>query len=200
MPYYTVSESYYMSVYLIRYSKGWNRYQMNEGLEEPAVWTPHVMHHIQPQAKLIVTLRDPTTMTYSAYRFFNKTELKTPDRFHKCVTESITLHEMCLQTHSERRCAFMILDGFREQGNIFNTACRMELKSLILGHYYIFLQMWMEKFDRQQFFITRLEDYAVNHGPSKPMNTETLLLMKQYFKRSNEKLAALLNDKAYLWH
>jgi hypothetical protein len=39
---------------------GWRNIQQNQGLDHPKVLTPHLLHHINPNVKLIIILRNPT--------------------------------------------------------------------------------------------------------------------------------------------
>ena len=64
----------------------WKLDPLNAGLDTPAVLIPHKLHHVTPDVKLIVILRDPADRLLSDYKFFYKGKHSTEDFNEKVRT------------------------------------------------------------------------------------------------------------------
>ena len=111
----------------------WERYVHTE--DEQTVLTPKYLNHIQRNAKIIAILRNPVTMVFSSYKFFNHyvpSSVMSVDHFHMCVLEAIESLQSCAEYHhTEDYC---ILLKYRHL-NISNE-CLYVARSLQIGHYY----------------------------------------------------------------
>ncbi|XP_074531135.1 carbohydrate sulfotransferase 15-like [Halichoeres trimaculatus] len=191
--------------------------------EEPPFLAQDFIHTVQPDAKIIIMLRDPGERLYSDYLYF-KIANKSAEDFHQKVMDSIQLFHSCLSERSLRSC-------------VYNTSLSNAMPvRLNLGMYIIFLLDWLTVFKREQIHVLRLEDYAANLkvtirtvfdflsvGPLPehveaaltkrpmsnarraadrnlgPMLPATRDLLREFHQPFNQKLASVLDNKAFLW-
>ncbi|XP_059214749.1 carbohydrate sulfotransferase 15-like [Centropristis striata] len=190
---------------------------------EPPFLIQDFIHTVQPEAKIIIMLRDPGERLYSDYLFFNMAN-KSAEDFHQKVVNSVLLFQSCLLERSLRSCVY--------DTNLYNI---MRVR-LSLGIYIVFLLDWLTVFPQEQILVLRLEDYSANLkvtmkkvfdflsvGPLSPQveaaltktpksNTRrtadkkvgpmlpaTKDLLNKFHQPFNQKLANLLNNKAFLW-
>lgn len=190
---------------------------------EPPFLAQDFIHAVQPDAKIIIMLRDPVERLYSDYLYF-KMANKSAEDFHQKVTESVQLFQSCLSGRSLRSC-------------VYNTSLSNVMPvRLNLGMYIVFLLDWLTVFHREQILVLRLEDYAANLkvtikkvfdflsvGPLSeqveaaltkrpmsntrraadrnlgPMLPSTRELLSKFHQPFNHKLASVLGNKAFLW-
>ncbi|XP_029608498.1 carbohydrate sulfotransferase 15 isoform X1 [Salmo trutta] len=116
---------------------------------EPPFLAQDFIHAVQPNAKIIVMLRDPVERLYSDYLYFNMAN-KSVEDFDLRVSESLQLFEACLAENSVRSC-------------VYNTSLSNAMTvRLNLGLYIVFLLDWLTVFHRDQILVLQLEDYAAN--------------------------------------
>ncbi|XP_029525171.1 carbohydrate sulfotransferase 15-like isoform X1 [Oncorhynchus nerka] len=116
---------------------------------EPPFLAQDFIHAVQPNAKIIVMLRDPVERLYSDYLYFNMAN-KSVEDFDLRVSESLQLFEACLAENSVRSC-------------VYNTSLSNAMTvRLNLGLYSVFLLDWLTVFHRDQILVLQLEDYAAN--------------------------------------
>ena len=143
----------------IRSQNHWSSYvDLNVTLtDQPFMLTPKYLHHIQPSAKIIVTLRNPVFMTFSRYKYSSAdyAEVMSVKHFHACVVTVIDALLRCTEAFSPKYCAFAPALSFQLGDKL---KCNPVLHSLQVGQYYIFLAEWFYYFPRNHFFISRLED------------------------------------------
>ena len=124
--------------------------------------TPKMMSHVQPEAKIIVILRDPVNMTFSSYKFFHNKDTKMAiNLFHRCVIDSLQAYLECENYHSINYCSYIQKDEFNFTGDF--KECSFVLRSLQLGRYYIFMHEWLKYFPRQQVFVIRVSILKHEH-------------------------------------
>ena len=120
--------------------------------------TPKVISHLQPDAKLVIILRNPVTMTFSSYKFFSRDkDSLTVDKFHECVVYAAEKLVRCNEEHDVKYCAILptgYLVGVKKH------PCQFVLRSLQKGQYHIFIEEWLRYFSIDQFFILKLENYS----------------------------------------
>ncbi|KAM3606042.1 uncharacterized protein V6R79_009836 [Siganus canaliculatus] len=116
---------------------------------EPPFLAQDFIHTVQPDAKIIIMLRDPVERLYSDYLYF-KIANKSAEDFHQKCIESVQLFQSCLTERSLRSC-------------VYNTSISNAMPvRLSLGMYIVFLLDWLTVFHRDQILVLRLEDYAAN--------------------------------------
>nr|AAC71691.1 B cell RAG associated protein [Homo sapiens] len=130
-------------------NNAWTFFYDNSTDGEPPFLTQDFIHAFQPNARLIVMLRDPVERLYSDYLYFASSN-KSADDFHEKVTEALQLFENCMLDYSLRACVY---------NNTLNNAMPVRLQ---VGLYAVYLLDWLSVFDKQQFLILRLEDHASN--------------------------------------
>ncbi|XP_048647318.1 carbohydrate sulfotransferase 15 isoform X2 [Marmota marmota marmota] len=86
-------------------NNAWTFFYDNSTDGEPPFLTQDFIHAFQPQAKLIVMLRDPVERLYSDYLYFASSN-KSADDFHEKVTEALQLFENCMLDYSLRACVY----------------------------------------------------------------------------------------------
>ncbi|XP_022619585.1 carbohydrate sulfotransferase 15-like isoform X2 [Seriola dumerili] len=204
-------------------NQAWSYLHENREDREPPFLAQDFIHSVQPSAKIIIMLRDPSERLYSDYLYF-KMANKSAEDFHLKVVESVQLFQSCLSERSLRSC-------------VYNTSLSNAMPvRLNLGMYIVFLLDWLTVFHREQILVLRLEDYAANLkvtikkvfdflsvGPlpkqveaaltKRPMsNTRRVAdrnlgpmlpatgdLLRKFHQPFNHKLASVLDNKAFLW-
>ncbi|XP_072030176.1 carbohydrate sulfotransferase 15-like [Amphiura filiformis] len=131
-----------------------------------------VIHAIQPKAKVIFILRDPTNRTISDYFAFSEKYLPidihgkvidiklSPEDFHAKVVDKIKLFKGCLRSRSLKTCA-----------NVWNTT--RDFPRLHISVYIAHIQEWLRVFPKDQILILRTEDWH---------NHEEINLLQDVFK------------------
>ncbi|XP_071494836.1 carbohydrate sulfotransferase 15-like [Diadema antillarum] len=119
-------------------------------VSEPAAPGPpytnaDLLHAIQPSAKIIVMLRNPTERARSWYYYTHPWEGE--DGLHAFVMDSIACFNACLLQHSERYCAYSF-------GCPYTT-----FQGLNVGLYHIYLKDWLNAYSRKGVLVLRLEDW-----------------------------------------
>ncbi|XP_064601113.1 carbohydrate sulfotransferase 15-like [Liolophura sinensis] len=196
--------------------------QNNLTSDEPSVTNIHSIHHLLPNAKMIVIMRNPIDRLYSDYLFF-QTNLGASN-FHQKVIRSIAKLESCFKTRTTRACVYdsQIVGG-------------LEVR-LYIGVYSVYIEDWFQLYPRDQFLFLQSEDYGANvtksilnvfsfldlvipeesklHNIAKQphanrrskknrnlgeMLPETRALLEKFYSPWNKRLAKLLNDNRFLW-
>nr|KAG5696141.1 hypothetical protein BaRGS_026500 [Batillaria attramentaria] len=204
----------------------WPDIHGNEFCAEPRLTVASHVHHLNPNAKIILSLRNPTSRLYSKYLFTAKSsELfknPSPQQFHQYVGRSVRMYSKCMETMSVRACAYN------------HTLARRTKLMLHEGMYSVFLEDWFRIFPRNQIYIVRMEDYSpnipgelakiydflelkplssqelqeianmsiVNTGKNYdvgPMNNKSYWMLNQFYRPFNERLARLLKDEKWTW-
>ncbi|XP_036121259.1 carbohydrate sulfotransferase 15 [Molossus molossus] len=204
-------------------NNAWTFFYDNSSDGEPPFLTQDFIHAFQPDAKLIVMLRDPVERLYSDYLYFASSN-KSADDFHEKVTEALQLFENCVRDYSLRACVY---------NNTLNNAMPVRLQ---VGLYAVYLLDWLAVFNKEQFLVLRLEDHASNvkdtmHrvfrfldlGPLSgkqealmtkspasnarrpedrnlgPMWPVTQRILRDFYGPFNARLALVLADEAFTW-
>lgn len=201
----------------------WNRLPGNANQSEPDLLIAHYIHHMTPNIKVIVILRNPIDRLFSDYLYFGLYN-KSLENFHERVKNSISVYENCFRNETVRRCVYnrnlSLVAGVR----------------LRIGLYWVYLKDWMSVFPKENFYIVKTEDYAkcikctfakvfrflglpqlnkssVNFMESIPkantrrykdttmgrMWNETYELLRKFYQPHNEKLVNLINRPEFDW-
>lgn len=189
----------------------------NPDVEGPPYTNADLLHAIQPDAKIIVMLREPTERARSWYYYMHPLK-NTPDDFQKLTMESIDCYNNCLKEHNERYCAYAF-------GCPYKT-----FQGLNVGLYHIYLRDWIKAFSRKGVLILRLEDWHIDQvGVYKQMleflelrsltpaetqrvlgarwtqiskkiaNPQTQKALKEFYHPHNKKLEELLENNHNLY-
>ncbi|XP_064024298.1 carbohydrate sulfotransferase 15 isoform X2 [Pogoniulus pusillus] len=204
-------------------NNAWIFFYDNSTEGEPPFLIQDFIHAFQPNAKLIIMLRDPVERLYSDYLYFASAN-KSAEDFHEKVSESLQLFESCVLDFSLRACVY---------NNSLNNAMPVRLQ---VGLYVVYLLDWLTVFDKDQILVLRLEDHASNMrytmhmvfrfldlGPLSekqeaiitkspasntrrpedrnlgPMLPTTKAILRDFYRPFNTKLAQVLFDDAFLW-
>ncbi|KAK3577378.1 hypothetical protein CHS0354_008475 [Potamilus streckersoni] len=196
--------------------------QNNISADEPDVLAPDLIHHVNPDVKLILVLRNPIERLYSHYLHGNYGT--TAISFHHDVIQSVQAMQSCLSQHRVRAC-------------VYNETLTHDLKvPLSASMYVVHLREWLRVFPRQQIFILRFEDYIqdmertlrnlfhflqLDDIPDEQMQRlvsmprfyktekkdyagaiyrETKEILHRFFYPFTRRLATLLNDSLYTWN
>ncbi|XP_052060597.1 carbohydrate sulfotransferase 15-like [Mytilus californianus] len=130
----------------------WNRIPQNTYLTKPKVLVPHLIRHVLPKTKFIVTLRDPIERMYSSYHFFNKDKKYDKFAFHETMQFAIEKFMECKAMKGDRQC---VLDP-----DLRATISRKV--RLLNSMYYLYIKEWLDVFPRQQFIFIKMEEYVTN--------------------------------------
>ena len=136
----------------------WNNYMTNGTYKGNFLLTPMFLSQIQPDAKLLLILRNPITMIFSSYKYFNKQKISySEDHFHMCVVFAVESFMKCQMTSSLEWCVFNYAPLKQPSG------CRYVTRAIGLGHYHVYIQEWLRYFPREQLMILKLEHYSNQH-------------------------------------
>lgn len=140
----------------------WGKYvDHDDHGETRQLLTPTFMKYIQPDAKLILILRNPLTLTLSTYNYFNLRSFnQSMHHFHNCVVKSIELILECNHQYSTRYCA-VFAPGFAMLPQEYNS-CVYVIKSLQAGQYHHFLKEWLVHYSMDQIRVIIEENYHKN--------------------------------------
>ncbi|CAL8368956.1 unnamed protein product [Gadus morhua 'NCC'] len=204
-------------------NQAWSYLHGDKEEAEPLLLAQDFIHTVQPNAKIIIMLRDPVERLYSDYLYF-KVANKSMEDFHQKVIDSLQLFQACLLNSTLRYC-------------VYNTDLSNAMPvRLNLGMYVVFLLDWFTVFQKDQILILPLEEYAANLGATiqkvfeflnvgslseqavaavtrrpmsnarraadrrlGPMLNATRALLRDFHRPFNSKLARLLDHKAFLW-
>uniref|UniRef100_UPI00358F2E9D carbohydrate sulfotransferase 15 n=1 Tax=Myxine glutinosa TaxID=7769 RepID=UPI00358F2E9D len=195
----------------------------NTSKREPAFLISDVMHAVQPDARLIVMLRNPNERLFSDYLYFGHNN-KSVEDFHKKTEESINMFLNCTSDYSLRVCIYD-----------YKLSIDMSVR-LRIGLYVVFLLDWLSTFPQEQMIVLCLEDFSKNPvvfirkitnflqlGPvdemtlyamisARPANSrkphaktlgdmlpETKKMLNEFYTPFNQKLAQLFNDDSFNW-
>lgn len=190
----------------------------------PPVLPMDLIHKVQPTVKIIIMLRDPTERLYSDYLYFTKAN-KSAEDFHQKVVESVLLFEACLSERSLHSCVYntslrhsmlvrlclgMYIVYIRDWLTVFP---RDQILVLCLEDYSANVTVTIKKVfaflgagslseeveaaleNQPKFNTRRTADLDV--GPMLPATKD---LLQEFYKPFNQKLCALLDNKAFLWN
>lgn len=131
---------------------------------EPKVLVAHRIHHLLPQAKLIIMLRNPTDRLFSAYKYFthyydNQT-VTSAQHFHEYVVNGTKNWYLCARLTVEKNCAlgFKLPQEF-SRSEIYNFK---SFKQVRVGLYYYYLKETLSVFPRSNILIINFFEYVKN--------------------------------------
>eukprot|EP00058_Branchiostoma_floridae_P005306 XP_002590794.1 hypothetical protein BRAFLDRAFT_78209 [Branchiostoma floridae] len=213
----------------IFYNDNWREELWDTPNNEPPILIADLIRAVQPNAKFILTLRNPTERLYSDYLFWKFLYVKRSNEdFHARVILSLRIFRQCLRNNSVRSCAY----GVSETED--PTAGTVRLRR---GLYEVYLRDWLSIFPRDQILVQRLEDHSkdpnttmtrvlnfLDLGPvrkgadkdaifgfhttnsqkkhydsSGQMLPETRRILNEFYRPYNERLVKLLNNTDFLW-
>lgn len=187
------------------------------GGEDPDL-LPYLMHAIQPQAKIIITLRDPVSRFKSMY-YRKFAHGSSPTSLHQYAVLAVRCATKCLKKSGVRHCAYF-------------SHCQ-NLPQIYLGIYVAFIKHWATVYGLENMLILRMEDklkhpvsefrkvlnylelenlsdaecerimntkvFNQNKAGHQEMLNETKALLREFYKPFNKQLATFMNDEIYLF-
>ena len=134
----------------------------NKGREDPVALTADKIHHVQPNAKIIIIMRRPEDRLWSDYNFYPRRPHfnRTADDFHQKVVQGISWWRRCIRLYSIEKCAYgntysQIENPSTESAWDNDGAARVRISI-----YYAFVQRWLSAFPRENMIFLRFEDYV----------------------------------------
>ena len=145
----------------------WRADPRNAGLKEPKYLTPHDLHGILPNVKLIVLMRNPVSRLYSHYNMWSPYRHRpvTPEDFHKRVLGSLAWWRNCTSILPVRGCLYGSPPEVAPVEHELSSWWPEEYERSGVfrsGMYYLFLTDWFEVFSREQFLLIQTEEYGAN--------------------------------------
>ncbi|KAL8560978.1 hypothetical protein ACOMHN_061192 [Nucella lapillus] len=208
--------------------RNWYVLEGNQNCSEPRVIVAQHIHHVFPQAKVILTFRHPTSRLYS--RFLSRTtrthalKKATAQDFNTYVVEGIEIYKRCFAQSSVRQCAYNM------------SVYKESMVRLVEGMYPVFMADWLRVWPRHNILLLRYEDYgghegerlteifqflglapldsedmeellrfdAVNSGSEEyeklgPMLEETRVALNDFYQPFVQQFAQLVGDDRFLW-
>ena len=142
----------------------------NANFTQPEILIPHLIHHLNPQTKLILILRDPIERLYLAYKYFCSrpsvpcTYTPTPEDFHERVKYNTRWLTQCFRTLPRRHCLYDIpyrdrtgLPKFYQRGQYGHS-----VQQTRVGLYSEYLKDWYSVFPAEQILVVTLEQFSRN--------------------------------------
>ncbi|XP_063955345.1 carbohydrate sulfotransferase 15-like [Lytechinus pictus] len=185
---------------------------------EPVYTNAQLLRAVQPNAKIILMLRDPTVRAISYYWYTH--QRGNLEDFHHLAVKQIGCLRDCLQKHPIRYCAYA-------------AACPYSVfPGLKGGLYSVFARDWIEAFSRDGVLVIRLEDLETSprftyrkiikfldleqlsekkenetiYAPKKNVNRmgkrilpETKKLLDDFYAPYNKDMALLMEDDKFLY-
>lgn len=151
----------------INHNKAWHLESENKNLIAPQILVSDKLHHINPDTKIIIMLRNPVSRLFSEYKFYKpeadvgyQGEELSPEDFHTRMVEAIHMWEMCLSYFEEKTCAYG-----KQWANIKHIKTGRwwdhdSLDRLAVSIYHIYLQDWLRVFPKENFLIIKMEEYS----------------------------------------
>ncbi|XP_041476110.1 carbohydrate sulfotransferase 15-like [Lytechinus variegatus] len=185
---------------------------------EPVYTNAQLLRAVQPNAKIILMVRDPTVraISYYWYSFGNG----NPKSFHDITVKQIGCLRDCLQKHNIRYCAYA-------------AGCPYTVFPALKGGLYsVFARDWMEAFSPDGVLVIRLEDLETQplstyrkiikfldlgqlseereneiiYAPKKNVNRrrkqilpETKQILDDFYAPYNKDMALLMKDDKFLY-
>lgn len=190
----------------------------------PEYLTPNYIHEIQPDAKIIVLLQNPTDRAYACFQKVYENEENIQQRFHYTVLKSITRYQRCMKIYNSlEACAFQDITYDKKQ---------IVQRDLVWhGLYQVYLHTWLHVFPKEQLLVVKYEDIhsdpqvmetiykfldldyssnttSANYSSSDSEQTDTILsrmwketnsILDTFYSHHNGNLANILNDERFLW-
>ena len=144
---------------------------------------PAILSRVQPNAKFIVVMRNPTTRLYShflwsfKYRFggVNKwpayIKQNASDTFHSAVVSTTNKFKTCLKSFSLFKCT----SDYRKKDSVGQIHAGHRF---YIGLYYVHIKKWLQFFPRKQFLFLRMEDMVANFSAAMVQIVDFLDLRK----------------------
>ncbi|CAG5105166.1 Oidioi.mRNA.OKI2018_I69.chr1.g1894.t1.cds [Oikopleura dioica] len=190
------------------------------GFKSPPLYLhpAYIIHKVQPSARLVALIRDPTERLYSDWQFFNKKSDKK--EFHELVKHAVAQFQNCLDEGDERKCLY---------------SWKLIAKRLRLnrGLYAPFLEDLFKVFPRNQVLVMNFDHFTQHQleanneilrflnmseieseksilkkafynrwfidDDDKIMLPETRKILDDFYGPFNKRLATLLGDESYRW-
>ncbi|KAJ8042328.1 Carbohydrate sulfotransferase 15 [Holothuria leucospilota] len=186
------------------------------GAKDPPVSLPDLMHSLQPEAKIIVILREPVSRFYSAHLYNGGRNSRSFDR---AVKDSLECMATCLSRHTDRFCAY-----------------QQTCDQIFRGMYSIYMTDWIKAYGHDKVHVIRLDEWVttpieeykkllkfleidmlsnntiksiveqkVQNSQKKKMKKagemlpSSRKLLEDFYRPYNRALAELLNDTNFLW-
>ncbi|KAK2180939.1 hypothetical protein NP493_419g02005 [Ridgeia piscesae] len=200
----------------------WRMMPENRGCDEPQYMTAHYVKHILPDVKIMVILRNPIDRLLSDSFYFSFA--KTMDMFHSQVVKSVAILRSCFQQREAQRCLTdnAVTSQLKARVHLglyhvflvtwLKVFPRSQVKVVQLEEYSrnrtsamndIFTFLDLDPLPASE--AVRLQEARVrNKRPKKKrarsMLNETRILLEQFYRPFNERLASLLGDDKFLWN
>ncbi|XP_011682709.1 carbohydrate sulfotransferase 15 [Strongylocentrotus purpuratus] len=127
--------------------QGWTKTYPNAS--EPLFTNADLIRAVQPNAKIILMVRDPTVRANSWY-WYSGHRRNNDTQFHNFVVKQIGCLKDCIKKHNIRYCAYA-------------STCPYKLiPELQAGLYYVYARDWMNAFSRDGVLVIRLEDWQAD--------------------------------------
>ena len=136
----------------------WKSDPINFGLEKPRILTANKIHHVQPNAKIIIMMRRPEDRLWSDYNFFKESH-KTASDFHTKVVQGIDWWHRCREELSVENCAIGNDYDHVENPRTDKVWVSEGSDRVRIGIYYAFIKRWLDLFPRRNILFIKFEDY-----------------------------------------
>ncbi|XP_060594940.1 carbohydrate sulfotransferase 15-like, partial [Ruditapes philippinarum] len=123
------------------------QFHRDNRMKLPPFTNAEIVKKINPDAKIIIMLRNPVSRLYSEYLYFGE-DGESAEEFHKQVVSSLYYMNDCLRRYTVRYCTYFMEPALRVQ----------------VGFYHIYIEDYFRAFPREQIKIIKVENYAQHIG------------------------------------
>ncbi|XP_067664163.1 carbohydrate sulfotransferase 15-like [Haliotis asinina] len=199
--------------------RAWPNIPQNAGLEKPVVLTPHLMRHVYADPKFIIILRNPTDRLYSEYMMRIG---QSAEDFHEAVSQDIQTEKTCMKNHTVEQCMYSLDVANKLRLRIFlgcYSVFMQQWLKVFPRDQFLILRTEDQDDDPKARLSTVYEYLKLNYtedtlasitrAPHKnaskkkermgPMLQKTRVILDGYYRRYNQDLADMLQDKTFLW-
>lgn len=165
---------------------------------------PAVLSRIQPKAKFIVIMRNPTIRLYShfiwsfKYHFGNlkkwpdKIRQNASESFHSEVVSVTNEFKNCLKSLSLFECA----SGSKSPMDRLKKSVSQIRHKFYIGLYYVHVKKWLQFYPREQFLFLRMEDMVTDFASTMTKIVEFLELSRPVAREEIDKWLTRVNTRS----
>ncbi|XP_025093899.1 carbohydrate sulfotransferase 15-like isoform X1 [Pomacea canaliculata] len=191
----------------------------NENCMEPGIINADYIRSLNPSVKVIIIVRNPAIRVFSDYVYFQvpNTSTPRPEDFHEKIVKQIVLLRTCFKTHSLRHCVYneslntvarvnigiyyIYLEDWyqrfpRDQIHVLRLEDLRDNVTLQMRRIFQFLGLEMPDTKTMDL----IKGMAVsNKGKSAAMLNKTKLILDNFYRPYNRRLAQIMKEKRYSW-
>ncbi|XP_025084072.1 carbohydrate sulfotransferase 15-like isoform X1 [Pomacea canaliculata] len=139
----------------------WRHLTGNQGCAEPRVTIANHLRHLNPNAKIIIMIREPVDRIFSTYTLAaaSTERLKDPStqKLHEFIIRAVPAYKECFKNFPVRACIYN-----RTLADMYPVGTLADMYPIDLsgGAYAVFVEDWLRVFPPDQVYVIRFENYV----------------------------------------